>query len=358
MRLALITDTHFGVRNDNSLFYPYFAKFLKNIFFPALNYYGVERVVHLGDLTDRRKYLNFQTLDFMRKAFLNPLKKYPMDIIIGNHDTFFKSTNNLNSPSLLLQDYENITIYKEPTHVTIPDSKNTQILFLPWITSENRDETLQMISESNAKYVMGHLELTGYVMYPGSICHAGTDPNILSKFDTVFSGHFHTKNASKNVHYLGCPWDLIFTDAEDEKGFHIFDTETGELEFVGNPYKMYHKYVYNDAGVTDVADVMLTEDDYKLIRNTFVKVFVRSKNSPVFLDRFLDRISECGPAQLTVVEETVTLDTTAAEVSISEDTITVLRKSINDYSDLLPSEDKKEQVGKFLEELYVEAIKL
>ena len=85
MKIALITDTHFGVRSDNPLFLEYFDKFLDGVFFPELKRRGIKHIVHLGDLFDRRKYVNFNTLTWSR-SFMDRTKDYSIDLIIGNHD--------------------------------------------------------------------------------------------------------------------------------------------------------------------------------------------------------------------------------------------------------------------------------
>ena len=41
MKTAVLTDTHFGARNDNIAFSSYFTKFYENIFFPYLNEHNI-----------------------------------------------------------------------------------------------------------------------------------------------------------------------------------------------------------------------------------------------------------------------------------------------------------------------------
>lgn len=356
MKIALITDTHFGVRNDNPLFLEYFDKFLDNIFFPELKRRKIQNIVHLGDMMDRRKYINFNTLTWAR-TFMTRAKGFNIDLIIGNHDTYFKNTNDVNSPDLLLREYENLRIVSEPTEVDVAGALNG-ILYLPWITPENEQRTLDAIKNTSCKVVMGHLSLTGFQMHKGSICQDGMNPDLFEKFSSVFTGHFHSKHSIRNIHYLGCPWDLMFTDADDIKGFHIYDTDTDTTEFIENPYKMYWKFYYDDTGAKDLRDVGIPKNTLTKIKNTFVKVYIKGKTNPVLLDRYLAKINDAEPASLSIVDDYVNEDFLSEErITLDEDTLSLLNSSLNDYSDIINSEDKKAEIQKLLCNLYMEALK-
>ncbi len=45
MRLAVITDTHYGARKGSKLFHDYFEKFYNDIFFPALDDNKIKTVI-------------------------------------------------------------------------------------------------------------------------------------------------------------------------------------------------------------------------------------------------------------------------------------------------------------------------
>jgi len=350
MRVALLNDTHFGVRSDNSLFYDYFNLFLNKCFFPTIEHYNVQKIIHLGDFLDRRKYVNFNTLNWVKENFLDKTKNYEIDLIIGNHDTYYKNSNNLNSPDLITSSYPNIKVYSSPTEVN-------NILYLPWITSENRDMTMQMIHDSTCTVAMGHLEINGYVMYKGVHCSSGLNPSIFEKFKSVYTGHFHTKNESANIYYLGSPWDLIFTDSEDVKGFHLYDTETDELEFFENPYKMYWKFYYDDVSKTKDM-VLLPPSKLKKLNKSFVKVYVKSKSKQKLFDKYVQQINEAQPASLILFEDYSTIESDQVDnINISEDTLSMIRSSIDDYSELINTEESKKRIEDLLTKIYIESIK-
>lgn len=99
MKVAVITDTHWGARNDHQAFAQYFIKFYDEVFFPKIDELGIKHVLHLGDLTDRRKYINFVTAKNFETHFMKPLydRGIRLDVVAGNHDTFYKNTNEINS---------------------------------------------------------------------------------------------------------------------------------------------------------------------------------------------------------------------------------------------------------------------
>ena len=130
MKIALITDTHWGVRNDNVAFLDNSKRFLDEVFFPYLRDNGVSTLIHLGDLVDRRKYININTARRLREDFLVPLKDHSLDvhIIAGNHDTYYKNTNEVNSLRELTNSYDFCIYDKFPQEV---EFDNAIILMTP-----------------------------------------------------------------------------------------------------------------------------------------------------------------------------------------------------------------------------------
>ena len=97
MKIALITDTHFGARNDNLNFNEYFYKFYDELFFPYLRENNITNVIHLGDVMDRRKYISYRIAKDFRERFINEFHGVDLHMMVGNHDTYYKNTNDVNS---------------------------------------------------------------------------------------------------------------------------------------------------------------------------------------------------------------------------------------------------------------------
>ena len=228
MKIVLVTDLHFGARNDSVKVAKHQKRFYDEVFFPYLKENNINTIIDLGDTFDRRKYISFTSLKSSREMFFDPLKENNITthMIVGNHDTVYKNTNELNSVNLLLKEYDNVIEYEAPEDIEIDGCK---ILILPWICPGNHQESMTAIKATKAQVVMSHLELKGFEFMRGHFMHEGMDHTIFDKFDLVCSGHYHHKSTEGNINYLGTPYELTWQDYEDPKGFHVFDTETREL---------------------------------------------------------------------------------------------------------------------------------
>ena len=350
MKIALITDTHFGARNDSEVFNDYFFKFYDNTFFPYLEENNITTCIHLGDITDRRKFINFKTLQKFRHDFVWKLGSMGVDthVIIGNHDTYYKNTNEVNSMNSLFTSFDGKLepwIYEKATEVEFDGCK---MLFVPWICPENYDETMKMIEKTDAQVLMGHLEVKGFTMYRGftNFDH-GLDRKLFNKFDCAFSGHFHHKSTQDNITYLGNPYQMTWSDYGDKRGFHIFDTETRELEFIENPYSIFKKLEYNDR------DKSYENFDAAEFKDHYVKVVVINKINAKEFDKVIDKLYNVGVHELTIVEDFSDFDATFVDDKNLQldDTLSLL----NTYVDEVDTTADKERIKTDMKRLYVEA---
>jgi len=345
MRIALITDTHFGARSDSIPFDNFFKSFYDNCFFPKLEEQGIKTVIHLGDIFDRRKYINFNTLKSCKEYFFDKAKELEIDIhlIPGNHDTYFKNTNEINSPNLLLREYDNIKLYEQPSEVIFGWQK---ILLMPWICSDNYQQSRTAMEETDATVCFGHFELAGFQMYKGVKNEHGMDPSIFNNFDLVCSGHFHHRDRNGNIYYLGNPYEITWSDYDDPRGFHILDSESLEFEFIQNPYNMFHKIYYDDSKEME-------KIDYEKLERTCVKVIVVRKTDFAQFDKIIDNLYNCNLVELKIIEDFSEFeDEAVGEENINlEDTMTLL----NEYVDNIETELDKERLQNYLRTLYIEA---
>ena len=320
MKIAILSDTHYGCRKGSKYLHDHFELFYNNVFFPALEEYGIKTVIHMGDAFDSRKSIDYQSLEWAKRVVFEPLKNHEVHMIVGNHDCYFKNTNHVNSPSLLLQNYSNIKTYSSPQTVKVG---GIDIMMVPWICSENYDETLMQIKKSKAKIAMGHLELQGFSVNRNLVMEEhGTDPKIFDKFRKVFSGHYHTRSDNGKIFYLGNTYEMYWNDVNDTRGFHIFDTETLEHTPINNPYKLFYNIYYEDT-----PHQMFDATEYV---NKIVKVIVRKKSKPKDFEKFIDKLYTVGIQELKIIENFDIQENEEFEISEDENTLTILNRYIEE----------------------------
>lgn len=349
MKVAIITDTHWGVRNDNVAFLDANKRFLDEIFFPYLDNNNIHTVLHLGDLVDRRKFININTARRLREDFLEPLNDRSINYhqLLGNHDTYYKNTNEVNSIRELFK-YETFVTYENAEEVEFDGLK---VLFVPWICDENRSRALELIRSTDAQVCMGHLEIAGFEMFKGSVVSHGDDRDLFSRFDIVLSGHFHHRSSDGTIFYLGSHSEFTWSDYDDSRGFHIFDTETRALTFIENPFKMFKKVWYNDTN----DDFLQSDIDYASFKNSMVKVIVQNKSNLYWFDKFIENIESENPLDMQIVEDHLHLDLEEDQdiVKEAESTLDIFKKYI-DGSEI--KHINKDRLKHKIVELYNEAL--
>ena len=347
MKIAIINDTHCGMRNSSDIFIEYQDTFYTKVFFPYLKENGIKQIIHLGDYFDHRKYINMKAQNANRKMFLDVLKEegIHMDIIPGNHDVFYKNTNDLCTLKELLGYYtSNINIVMKPK---VLDYDGCSIALLPWINSENYVESINFIKTCKASILGAHLELIGFDMMKGVPNTHGMTTEIFDRFEMVLSGHFHTKSSKGNIHYLGSQMEFTWADCEDQKYFHVLDTATREITAVKNPYTMFEKLVYNDEQIDYNSYVVPNLD------NKFVKVIVAKKSDPYTFDKFLDKLNDQEIHELKIAEtfEEFIGDNVNDESISVEDTTQLL----DSYVDAVDTTLNKPMLKSLMRNLFVEA---
>jgi len=343
VKIAIITDQHFGARKNSKLFHDYFLKFYEDIFFPTLIKEGITTIVDMGDTFDSRKGVDFVSLEWAKNHYYDRLSELGITVhtIIGNHTAYYKNTNDLTGVGLFLREYDNVKIYSETEEVRLD---KTKFLFVPWINSENQDKTFELIDETESPCVMGHLELNGFMATRGHYMEHGMDANVFNKFERVYSGHYHMRSNKENVFYLGNPYEMYWNDVNDrERGFHLFDTDTLEHTPVNNPYQLFHNLYYED---TPHQMLDITKYDQKIL-----KVIVRKKSDPKQFEKYIDKLYSSNLAELKIVENFDFTEGEEFEADESEDTISLLNRYIQESEVDLD----KSVITEILQDVYREA---
>jgi DNA repair exonuclease SbcCD nuclease subunit len=340
--VLLITDQHFGVRNDSLVFATFYKKFYSEVVIPFIKASNIKHVIALGDTFDRRKSINFNSLDLAKEMWFDPLHELGVELtmLVGNHDIYYKNTIRVNAPQLLLGEYDNIRIIDEPQEVNVA---GLDIYMTPWICDANREKSVSMAEETECTVCMGHFEFNGFEAHPGHVMDHGSDHKDFAKFAKVFSGHYHSRSAKDNVQYLGNPYQLYWNDYDSRRGFTVLNTENLTTMFYRNPFKMFNKIYYKDD---------LEIKDFSKYEGKYVKLIVEDREDHVKFDKTVKALYDVGVADLKIVEDLSVELEDSVELE-TEDTLTLLEQYVDetDFSDKL-------NIKKILKSLYTEACSL
>ena len=345
MKIAIITDQHFGARKNSKLFHDYFLKFYNEVFFPRLEAEGITTVVDMGDTFDSRKGIDFSALSWAKNNYYDRLRDMGVTVhtVVGNHTAYYKNTNEVNAVDLLLREYDNVKVYSKCEEVLLDKLK---VLFIPWINAENTQSSIESIKVSDSKCAMGHLELNGFRAHRGHIMEEGMDGALFEKFERTFSGHYHTRSDNGKIFYLGNPYEMFWNDANDKRGFTIFDTDTLKWEYVNNPNRMFYNIYYEDTNYQTF--------DTREYENKIVKVIVRKKSDLKKFEKFIDKLYASGVFELKVVENFQFQESEEFEAFESEDTLSILNRYIEESEINL----EKSTIQRIVQEVYQEACEM
>ncbi|MCX8008341.1 MAG: hypothetical protein N3A54_01415 [Patescibacteria group bacterium] len=362
-KIVIFGDLHFGNGTDIFLFINYQKKVFENVILPYLKEHqdSIERLIFLGDIFHKRKSVDIPIIEFSR-WFFNSLRDFKIDIIIGNHDCYYKNTNEINSPQILLSSYKNITIHEEhPIEIG-------NILLVPWICKENMDICLDALKTSPAEIVCGHFEINNARLVSNVFCDFGMGLDMFERFKVVFSGHFHHRQHFANIIYTGCLWELRYEDAENEKGFYVIDyKEDGSFDFefvpTTNKYKMFNAITYDEyilektkeAKKTSL-DLLLPMEMKLLLEGTYVKVIYKTNKNKVLWEKFIERLNSFNPVEILYshIEEK-----RSGEEDLLEEAVNAQNHDIMDVfkavlKEDISDEEKRKKYLAFIHKLYQE----
>lgn len=335
---------HIGIKQDDEWTVKNQREFFK-FFFNECKTHGVNAVLQTGDWFDVRKGISQETLRFIREELVPEFQSLGHTYVnVGNHDMHKREMITPNSCREILGLYDKFTVIEEPTTLSFEDEF---IDIIPWICKENHSDVMSFIAKSKSPYCMGHFELTGFYYYTG-LKSEGDKADFLRNYKQVWSGHFHCQSESGNVKYIGTPYTLTLGDANDERGFFIFDTKTKELTFHKNP-DCWHRKFYFNADTFNYKQI--TQLEGKAVR---IVVEKRSSDSrKIDFDAVAERISNLAHS-LDIID-TVEFESGSEVVIEVEDTQKFVDEFIESLSE---TEAVKERSKKIFSALQREAIDL
>lgn len=342
MKIAFLGDTHFGCRNSNQVIQRHQEKFFNLTFWPYIQKHNIKTIIQTGDYFDNRKWINLQTMSFQKQLFVDRAEELGVTVhgIIGNHDIPLRHSLSMNSPQQILTE-SHINYYSEPKTINFD---GVDITFIPWVCRENYNEITEVIRKGG-DLLVGHLETQGAVLLPGRLSDEGYLPADFKSWKEVISGHYHAQNKIANIHYIGIPYQLMWTDALVKQGFWIFDTTDRSWEFIENPHRYFHRLYWDDG-----CDYPL-----ELLNDSYVKVTVKKKTSFEEFERFIDKVNFQEPFEVKIVEsfEEYNQENVRDIIQLSSTT-----ELIGEYIDDVATENNKQSIKKLMIDIYDEAMSL
>ncbi|QHJ78892.1 MAG: hypothetical protein [Caudoviricetes sp.] len=338
--IAIVGDLHFGVKNDDEWMENIIRSFFHHLVAECKKK-NITEMIQTGDWFDARKGISHRTMEFIREDIIPLLEEQftKIYVTVGNHDMHYKNKISPNSPRELLATYPFFDIVDSPKTVNFD---GVDFDLIPWMCKDNEKEIKKFIEQTASEYNVGHWELNGYYFYRG-MKSSGISSEFLHKYKKVFCGHFHTQSEGGNVHYVGTPYTITLGDANDPRGFWIFDPKDESMTFNKNPMT-YHVKLYYD------------EDTWERKPETFkdrvVKIVVTKSGKK--LEKVLDAFEQqCHELSIEYREE---IDT-AEDDSNEKIVVKKLMDVIKDRVDELDVEDEqKKAVLNIMRKLHVESL--
>lgn len=215
-------------------------------------------VIWLGDMLHSKEVIRGKCLNFWIEYFSKSKLKHI--VLVGNHDYY----------NLECQDHA-LQALKFLKNVEIIDTliERDGLFFIPYMHStEQIKATLKAIPSSSTLFA--HLDVQEFDYGNGFICENGIKLSDLKKFKHVISGHFHKYQTKKNLTYLGTPFSHSFGEANQDKHYAIFDTETSRLQLVPTGLPRHIDIEVDCNKVNKIDDALLqvygnSEDLYRVI---------------------------------------------------------------------------------------------
>lgn len=345
-KVIFVTDIHVGARNDHPAIVDIQKKFWLHLV-EQMNTMGIFDIICGGDFFDKRTYVTIKSMEFARwLEDLFTVNGITFKTLVGNHDTLYRDTNEMNSLDKFFVNSPSIIVYKDV--IELPE---LNLLAVPWICADNEKEIMEKMATTKMQYCYGHFSIKGFEFHKGTVCDHGLDESVFNRFKSVFSGHFHTRSNRGNITYLGSPYEMSWSDFNDPRGFHVFDSDEGSLQFHQVPLHLFYTIDYVGS------PVIYSPVSPGSFQGMFVKVLVKEKGDVYEFDTFIKAIQSQNPADLQIIEQKIDI---ASQIELSEEEVKTRVKGnaeiINQYIDGLQdiSDELKSGVKQELNTLYAE----
>ncbi len=267
-RVWFITDTHLGVRNNSNEWIDSIREYFFDWFFPLVreNYQPGDVLFHLGDFFDSRQSINLKVLNLGIEVAeeLSAIFKDGVYIIVGNHDIWGKTSNEVNSLKSIKW-IPGINILEEPLSMRILDKS---FLLMPW-RKDHEAESEFLESSAPHDVLCCHADIRGLKFNKFTRVETGASLDEFEKFRRVYSGHIHYAQKAGNINMLGSPYEITRSDMDNVKGITLLNVSDLKETFFANDFSPKFKRLY----FNDILE-STPEDLEPIFNNNFVDIMI------------------------------------------------------------------------------------
>ena len=288
-KVCLVSDIHFGVNKNSELFLNSSIRFFRDQLVPYLEKEEITHILVLGDVFDNRNSINVRISDEVHRVFGEILGDFDVTILIGNHDIYYKTSNNVHSLKFL-DLLPNVEVIDQLCYKEIFGIKT---MFCPWIFDYNDPHIAEMFETTESDVLFGHFDIIGFALNRTRVSTEGLQPESFSKFKKVFSGHYHTPSSKRigktEIAYIGSPYQMTRNDRNEPKGVIILNLETLRYKRVLNEtsiefFEVEYPEIPNKEDVEgNIVDAVITIDKKDIIGNV--------------IDKYVEKIEKMNPVE-------------------------------------------------------------
>lgn len=242
MKYAFTADIHIKKWNDKEVDENGVAKKTMEILgaFNALCAYckknDIPEVIIGGDINDTKGIVHAREMILFKQLLELWSPALTFHIIPGNHD-YVPSGDALGMSAVsFFENMKNVHVYHRPTKID-------NISFVPWTRSLYED----LAKEDNNDILISHFGLSDASLSNGMSIRSRVSSTDLNRWKLVLLGDYHKPQQINHVYYPGSLIPLTRAEADEEKRFLVFDSETLEVESVKTEgYRKYMVFEVNE----------------------------------------------------------------------------------------------------------------
>jgi len=346
-KVCLVADVHLGVRKNKDIFMESQMRFFTDVLVPYLRENNIDTIAILGDLFDNRNALNVMVKNEAFKLFDEILKDFTIYLLVGNHDSYFNSSIDVNSLKFFGK-FSNVILVEKNDVYELGDTVKKNVYMVPWVTDNNKFYQDIQTNSEKCDLCFGHFNITGGRMNKVKCSDNGFQKDTFKSFSKVFTGHFHSRSSQSTgdceIVYVGSPYQFNRGDMDEDRGFVILDLETNDYEYINNDKSLkFVKVSYPD------------KLDETVIGGNLVDVYVDTSTTinQKDVEKYMSKLEGMNPADEPVVYFVNYAEDTESKFKLTVNNIGSVPDMMKSYLNTLPIQLKNE-VNDYLLELYNE----